>query len=162
VAALTATACRAGLVALLDGVNGVGNVHDYRRFLRTEQDAHTHYFDGTRINGWVVAPDVGQAVVHDRRPGHPGTGQYGGAGDLVTFRWAIEGHYGIDDANASEKTFFDLAVLVADTLNGTTLSITGLARQSPCDIVQFGYAFFAGMFTLHYARLVIALTGRPR
>lgn len=163
-AALTPSACRAGLKAALESVAGIGLVHDYRRQVRDGASVRERYFHPAtgRIHGWAIAPDFGSTVSNERNPSHPGAGLRGGAGDIITARWQFEGYYGIDDANASEKTFFDLVWLVADTFNGLTLNITGCARQSPCDVVQFGYVLFANMYTLHYARLTIALMGRPR
>lgn len=160
---MTPADCRTAMATLIGTVRGTGVVHRYRRIIRNEQDARTHLFDGTRINGWMISPAAANTTVTERNPGHSGIGVPGGGNVFTTFQWTIEAYYQVDDAHGSEQTFFDLAWGVADTFNSYgLLAIPGIAHQLPADVEQFGYAMFAGMYLLHYARIGVGFRGRTR
>lgn len=149
------------LAAALQAVPGIGVVHEYRRIVRDEQSARVHLFDGTRINGWMIAPAGSNTVVNVRSPGFRGIGVQGGGQVLTTFQFQIEGYYGLDDPGESEKTFADLVWAAALDLNRYgTLPISGIVHQLPADVEQFGYAMFANFYLVHYARIGIGFTGK--
>lgn len=159
--AFTLDGCRVALAAAVAAVPGIGVVHEYRRIVRDEQSVRLHLFDGTRINGWMVSPAATNTSVNDRKPGFQGIGVQGGGQVITTYQLAVEGYYGLDDPGASEKTFGDLAALVAHELNRYgTLNISGAIAQLPADVEQFGYAMFANFYLVHYARIGIGFTGK--
>lgn len=159
--AFTPAGCRAALAAVLATVPGIGVVHQRRRIVRNEQDAKTHLFDGTRINGWMISPAASNTAISERNPGFNAIGVSGGGRILTTLQWQIEGYYGIDDVAGSETTFSDLAFTVAMTINKIgLLNISGITHQLPADIEQQGYAMFAGLLLLHYCRIGVGFRGQ--
>ena len=159
--AFTPDACRVALAAALGTVPGIGVVHEYRRIVRDEQSARTHLFDGTRINGWMIAPAGTNTSVNTRQPGFQAIGTQGGGQMLTTFQFQVEAYYGLDDPGASEKTFMDLAWAAVLHLNRFgALPISGIVHQLPADLEQFGYAMFANFYLVHYARIGIGFQGK--
>lgn len=159
--AFTLDGCRAGLAAAVAAVPGIGQVHEYRRIVRDEQSARVHLHDGTRINGWMVAPSGAGTIVNVRHPGFQGIGVQGGGQVITTFQFQVEGYYGLDDPGASEKTFADLTWAVVADLNAYgTLNISGIVHQLPADVDQFGYAMFANFYLVHYCRIGIGFQGK--
>ena len=153
--------CRTALAVALAAVPGIGRVHEYRRIVRDENSARLHLFDGTRINGWMIAPSASNTAVNTRHPGFTGIGVQGGGQVMTTFQLQIEGYYGLDDPGASEKAFGDLADAVILHLNRYgSLAISGVVHQLPADIEQFGYAMFANFYLVHYARIGIGFSGK--
>lgn len=170
-AELTPAICRAGLVNFLAAVPGVGAVHEYRRVMRDERAAKSVlWHSGTQvganppgwINGWMISPAGQATTVTERNPGHRGIGVSGGGNNFTTFQWTIEGFYGIDDANATELTFGDLAWDIANRINGYGALFAGVSHQLPADVEQLGYSFVAGWALLHYARIGVAFRGRTQ
>jgi len=146
-------------------------VHPRRRVIRTEQQLRDYLFDtaNNRICGFFVSPTTSNPAVPVRNPGHVGHGVIGGGNVITTFQFQIEGFFGIDDANASETVFSDLAWNVCDLFNAYGSipasgggAIPGIVQQQPCTIEQFGYILFAGQFLCHYVRMDVAFTGRTR
>lgn len=159
--AFTPDACRVALAAALTGVPGMGVVHEYRRIVRDEQSARVHLFDGTRINGWMLAPAGTNTSVNIRNPGFQGIGVQGGGQVMTTFQFTVEAYYGLDDPGASEKTFMDLVWAAVLHLNRFgALPISGIVHQLPADVEQFGYAMFANFYLVHYARIGIGFSGK--
>ena len=159
--AFTPDACRVALAAAIQAVPGIGRVHEYRRVVRDEQSARVHLFDGTRINGWMIAPSPANTVVNVRNPGFSGIGVKAGGQVMTTFQFQIEGYYGLDDPGESEKTFADLAwAIVLDLNSYGAIPISGIVHQLPADVEQFGYAMFAGFYLVHYVRIGIGFTGK--
>lgn len=159
--AFTPDACRVALAAALNLVPGIGRVHEYRRIVRDEQSARLHLFDGTRINGWMIAPASANTAVNVRNPGFQGIGVQGGGQVMTTFQFQIEGYYGLDDPGESERHFMDLAWAISNDLNRYgTLAISGIVHQLPADVEQFGYAMFANFYLVHYVRIGIGFQGK--
>lgn len=169
--ALTPAQLRAAIAAVLATVPNVGKVHARRRIIRNENQLKELMFDTVagRICGWMVSPAPSNTAISKRHPGHTGHGVLGGGNVLTTFLFQIEGIFGLDDLNASEETFGDLAWAVADTFNayGTIPlagggPIAGLFDQTACSVEQFGFIMFTGTALCHYARLEVGFTGRTR
>lgn len=163
--ALTPAGCITQVAAILATVGGIGNVHQYRRIIRDEDAANTLLFNTAqgRINAWMISSAGANTTVTERNPGHAGIGVKGGGNVMTTFQFQIEGYFGVDDANASEPTFRDLAWAVADEFNAYgLLNIPGITHQLPCDVEQFGFAMIANFKLLHYCRLGIGFRGRTR
>lgn len=162
---------REAIAALIATVPNSGQVHTRRRIVRSEQDLKRLHWDDTnkRICGWMISPQVAGSASSTRNSGFTGIGAKGGGNVMTTFGFQIEGIFGLDDANASEETFTDLAWAVADEFNSYGIipaagggRISGIHLQSSCDITQFGFIAFAGVALCHYARLELTFTGRTR
>jgi hypothetical protein len=165
--AMTLAAQRAGLVALLQTVPGIGRIHDYRRIVRNENDVRQLFVpanspDG-QVNVWMIYQAPNSTTVSERHPGHIGIGVKGGGNVMTTFQWQIDGYMAIDDAAGSEKTFGDLAWAIADELNSYgALGISGITHQLPADVEQLSYIALAGIGLYHYARIGVGFQGRTR
>jgi len=85
---------RAQIKTILEGVSGIGRVHDYERWAAT-WEKYLEFFKTTSdvINGWTVSrvrtPAACASGTHDRRSHH----------------YKIRGYYGLKDEDATEVTF---------------------------------------------------------
>ncbi len=162
---------REAIAALIATVPGSGKVHTRRRIVRSDQDMRRLHWDDVnqRICAWMISPRVAGMASSVRNPGYVGIGQKGGGNVMTTFGFQIEGIFQLDDTNASEEVFTDLAWAVADEFNAYGIipaagggAIPGIHLQGACEIAQFGFIAFAGSALCHYARLELTFTGRTR
>jgi hypothetical protein len=132
---MSEAAVRAQIKTILEGVTGIGPVHDYERYPRSYADLFDLMRDtGGKVNGWMIS--------RESTGSHKVTmGIKGQIERVHTFR--IGGLYELDDANGSEKvlqaildTIFD-AFRKNDTLNGTVRETDLLEIQS-VDVDAFG------------------------
>lgn len=145
----------------LEGVAGMGRVHDYRREVKNEDDARAIWVvDATgQINAWNVT--LAEPAVESIR--HPGFGAIGSGQKgtiLADVSLVFEGVMGIDDAAASEKTFRDLTWSVMTTFNAIGQLHADVVQQGPTQWVRFGYLVLAGAYMVHFAQLRCRFTGR--
>lgn len=162
---MTPAGCVSVMAAVLATVPGIGNIYQYRRIMREEDQVNAilYHTGQARINGWMISPAGSNTSVTERNPGHAGIGVKGGGNVLTTFQFQIEGYFGIDDAAASEQTFRDLTWAVADEFNAYGLiNIPNITHQLPADVEQFGFAMMANFHLLHYCRIGIGFRGRTR
>ena len=107
---------------ILGAVSGVGVVHDYERWADTWEKFLEHFKTGDgKINGWTISrfklDEICESSSHD----------------LTVHHYRIRGHYGLNDAEASERTFQGIvdAVVAAFRanyrLNDTAHNTTPLA-----------------------------------
>lgn len=111
---------RAALVALLESVPDIGQVHAYERFSGTEKGFLALYAANARVRGWRVSRvSVRRQALASGRV-------------LVTERWAIVGLLSLVDAEQSEIVAGDLAdaVIAAERADPT---LGGAARGTPVD-----------------------------
>jgi len=87
---------RAAIVAKLQGVPGIGLVHDYERFAKSNSDFQTLYTTAGALLGWHVRRV--RTVERER-----GIGTY-----TTDHLWRIAGFMALVDGAASEKAFDDL------------------------------------------------------
>jgi hypothetical protein len=164
VAYISPAGCRTALATWLqamDGIVGVGKVHDQRRIIRNEGDIKRLLSVAGKIHGWMISPAASTTTVTDRHPGFKAIGAKGGGQAMTTFQWQIEGMYQIDDAAGSEATFNDLAwAAVLDLNSHGALAIPGVVHQLPADIESFGYIMLANFALLHYCRIGVAFQGK--
>jgi hypothetical protein len=154
--------CIEAVAASLEATAGVGMIHTRRRLVRTEQDAHAHFFheEEGRINGWTITLAGSATSVTERHPGLRTTVPVANNGNLVTYQLEIEAYYGIDDAAASEVAFRAVCESVIGRMNAIGKLTNDMTAQLPTDIETFGYVTFAGMFMLHFARIRTGFQGR--
>ncbi len=158
----------AGVKATLVGITGIDplTVYDRRRDVRDEPGARAlWYSEGQqRIHAWNVTLARERPASSARGPGFSRTQ----AGQVSTdFGITIEGVMGIDDANASEVTFRDLAWTVTLAFNqigllsvpSVGLNVGDVVHQEATQWEQFGYLILASMYTVHYARLSCRFAG---
>lgn len=123
----TVAQIRAAILAKLQGVAGIGQVHDYERFAKTEKEFQDLYKDVTdnRIRGW----NFYRASTAERDL------------DLGEVRrlhaWRVAGYMSLDDADASGKLFDDLIELVVTAFR-TDRTLGGLVIDSKDMESEFG------------------------
>lgn len=147
----TVAQIRAAILAKLQGVTGIGKVHDYERFAANEKDFQTLYLDAatTRINGWnfyrVSTREMDIGIGEVRR----------------LHAWRFTGYRGLDDADATGKSFDNLAESIATafradrTLGGLiddNKDLSAAEGESGIQIDGIEPALFAGVLC-HRAQL---------
>jgi hypothetical protein len=160
--AFTPDACRSALKTAIGLVPGIvpAQVYEQRRIVRQEAEIKARF--GNPINGWQIAFAPANAIRAERQHGFRGIGVQGGGQVDTTFRFVVEGYFGLNDAGNSEQAFGDLTWAVVAAVNGYGLLVPGSTMQSACDVEQFGYVTFAGLYVTHFARLAIEFTGRTQ
>jgi hypothetical protein len=144
---MSESAIRAQIKTILEGVTGIGPVHDYERYPRSFADLFEFMRDDEgKVNGWMIS--------RASTDSHKVTmGIKGQIERVHTYR--IGGLYELDDANGSEKALQALlddiydAFRGNDTLNGTVRETDLLEIQS-VDVDAFG----DDMFHIAECRLV--------
>lgn len=146
----TVTQINAAIVALMNTVPDIGQVHGYERYARQLSEMLALYQTGDQVRGWHVrraatreiSPDVGRYVVdHD---------------------WQLRGFMSLSDADASERTFDALietirdAFRADDTLGGVVDTMITDERAG-VQVQESTPVMFAGVLC-HSVRL--ALTTR--
>ena len=166
--ALTPTLCRDAMAVHIATVTGAGTmIHKHRRKFLNERDVKKLLYDPTlaKLVGWMISPAASNTTVVERNPGHAGIGTRGAGNNFVTLQWQIEGYHVLDDADASEQVFMDLAWNVAKEFNAYGV-IPGFGSppachlQLPADVEAFGFAMLAGWGLVHYCRISIGFRGQ--
>ena len=89
---------------VLEGVSGIGVVHDYERWSANWTDMLAHYQKNGKLNGWAISrratPEEWATMPVVER----------------SHEFHISGIYSLNDAAASEKAFQDLVEAVAAAL----------------------------------------------
>lgn len=119
--------------AILDGVTGIANVYDYPKYSGDWTTLNSLFVSNSKFHFWEIyrtSALSGQS-----------TGEPGGLGSQI-FRdhvFLLDGYYGVDNANASEKVFQALCDTIMDTYNSVTnRALGGTADlQIPAELVSF-------------------------
>jgi hypothetical protein len=126
---------RAQIKTLIQGVTGIGIVHDYERWSRSLAEFLALMASSNKVNGWMI---------HRQQS----TSDWQSNGEiLVTHTYKISGIYELDDANASEGSFQILvdgiftAFKSAITLNGQALRCHPIQIEN-VDVDEFGGRLF--------------------
>lgn len=146
---------------VLEGVAGIGRVHDFRREVKNEEDARRLWVvDVTgQINAWNIT--LGEpAVTSTRLPGFGAIGSGESGTVLADVSLVFEGVMGIDDAAESEKTFRALTFDVMKTFNAIGKVHADVVHQDPVQWVRWGYLALASAYLVHFAQLRCRFTGR--
>lgn len=137
---------RAAIVARMNTVTGIGQVHDYERFAKAEKDFRLLYESAGVINGWNV-----------RRVSKRETSPYMGR-TIVTNTWQLKGFRSFDDSGRSEIAFDGLVEAVGDafradiTLGGVVETIHAEDGPAGLQVEDSGPVMFVGVLC-HSARL---------
>ena len=148
---MSQAAIRTAIYNAINGVASVGLVYDYERHA-TEWGDFLDLFKSTiggtaQIRGWMVGYRGIQSVENSR---------FSGVGRIArTHRFQVLGVMGIDDSEATEKTFAALAEDVADALDSDA-TVQGFMHTAPA---SFGFdpSPFAGIL-VHAAAITIEIT----
>lgn len=139
---------RAAILGKLNGVAGVGVVHDYERYAASMAGLTALYKSGAQLKGWHI-----RRVATEERS--PAVGRY-----AVTHRWQMRGFWSLDDSAATEKSFDDLvetirdAFRLDDTLGGVVATCTA-EEVAGAQVVDSGPVMF-GNVLCHAVRLALA------
>lgn len=114
---------RAAIEATLTGVAGIGAVHDYERYAKTNAELAALYTSGGRLHGWHFYREA--AAEEDLNNGEV----------RRLHRWKIRGFMSLDDADATGIVFDDLVEAIATafrtdpTLGGACLANKNLDQE---------------------------------
>jgi hypothetical protein len=143
------TTIRNAIVALLEGVAGIGRVHAYERYATNDRGFRDLYDAGAgKILGWHVRRVA-------TRDDALGVGAMG-----TTHTWRVVGIRALEDAEASELELDDLVERIRaagrddDTLAGAVATIT-IDQRAGFELVDSGPVMFAGVLC---HRVVLKLT----
>ncbi len=147
----TLSAIRGAIKTKLLAVSGIGKVHDYERYAANDKQFQDLYKDtaSNRIKGW----NLYREATSERD-------LYNGSVRRV-HTWRITGFMGIEDADATGKTFDDLVEVIATafrtdrTLGGLVDDIKDMSQEDGPSGVQVDSiepVMFAGVLC-HRARM---------
>jgi len=141
---------RAEIKTLLEGVTGIGQVHDYRRF-DVEPDQINAVFQSTAgiINAWTIDRATTQAA--------PLTNT-----EITrTHRFVIRGYYELSDSTGSLKTFQALIESIEIAFRDQPLLSNTVENSGPLQVgpppVQ---VLQLGVQDVHYCELILDATER--
>lgn len=102
----TVVQLRAAILAKVQGVSGMGRVHDYQRFHKDASKLADLYYTsaqaGRRLYGWHIRRVGTTELLVD-------TGR-----NFRDVRWALRGFMSLDDAGETEKLFDDQVEAICD------------------------------------------------
>jgi len=137
------------LKTIVDSVDGTGKVHDYQRLAQNEQQFISFFVTNKVVNGWQITRRSTPQKFEDSK-------EKDGTLIEAIHEYILTGFRGIDDANASEKTFQVLAETVSDALaSDTTLQAAGYNIGAPQILVVEPRAF--GHVLCHVAEISIQI-----
>ncbi len=146
---MSESAIRAKIKTTLQGVSGIGAVHDYDRYSRSLAEFFKLMSGGSpaKINGWMI------------HRGKTPAQRDNAATIQRAHTFTITGIYELDDENASEKTFQALLEAIFEafksdiTLGGTALNSDPLSIDD-VDVDEYGNRLF------HVAELTLVVYDR--
>lgn len=120
---MSLTAIRVAIKAKLQGVTGVGQVHEYERYAKTNSELRALYATGTRLHGWHFYREA--TAEEDLNNGEV----------RRLHRWKLRGFLSLDDADTTGVLFDDLVEAIATafrtdpTLGGMVLANKDLDQE---------------------------------
>ncbi|MBI3089276.1 MAG: hypothetical protein HYY96_01300 [Candidatus Tectomicrobia bacterium] len=141
------TTALAQIKAVLQGVTGIGTVHDYARWNVDDASFSTLFVSSSIINFWTITrretAERWDAVQHVVR----------------RHTYLLRGYYGIDDSAATEKTFQSLveSVMTAFRTKTTLNNVAELVQ--PPQLEKLDAERFSGLL-VHHARVKLLVEER--
>ena len=137
---------RAAIKSALEGVGGIGTVHDYERWATEWGDFLSLYkTSGNVINGWTITrqrtTEEQATTSHTERTHH----------------FLIRGIYGLRDADATEITFQSLIEAICAAFRAL-YRIDGTAMDNEPIQVELVENRMFGTVLCHYCELTLAVT----
>lgn len=146
------TAIRDQIQTTLSGVSGIGQVHNYLRYVTTQSAFEALFVSGGVINAWL----------HTRRAtdGQRLTNKH----TVRRHTWSILGYYALDDSAQSELTFQALLESIEQAFRAD-VTLTGTAEYvEAIDIIEpVGHVMLPpgdGGFLCHFAELRLVVQER--
>lgn len=137
------------LKTIVEGVAGTGKIHDYVRLARNEQKFIELFVTDNVVNGWQISRRSTPQSFED-------SDEKDGVLIEAVHEYILTGFRGIDDANASEKTFQNLVEAVSDALaTDSTLQAADYNIGAPQILVVEPRAF--GHVLCHVAEISIKI-----
>ena len=139
----------AQIKSVLDGVTGIGTVHDYARWNVDDASFNVLFVKKNVLNFWTISrretAESWDAVQHVVR----------------RHTFVLRGYYGIDDSAASEKTFQGLveSVMTALRVKTTLNDVAELAQPPHLELLETER--FSGAL-VHHARMKLTVEERVR
>lgn len=139
---------RSAILAKLEAVEDIGNVHNRQRYTQRQNDFKEMYMEDTKLIGWHVSRVSTRETKFDDHF------------NKAIHRWQIRGYMGLEDEEETELVFDKLIETIRDifrkdeTLNGiveTIFTDGGAGLQ----LDDFGPVTFAGVLC-HGAKLSLA------
>lgn len=147
---------RARIKTVMETVTDIGQVHDYERWADDWETLLARFKsvidDSEQLRGWTISlARLAQEVATF------GDTSYGET-IAATYDYHVRGFMGVDDANASEKTFAALVVSVVEAMeDDATLAGWRIERDSPVVAVgDMAYKMFGGVLC-HAVDMVVRL-----
>ncbi len=143
---------RARVKVVLESIDSVGQVNDYRRHHTDWDKIAEDFIDGGRINGWII----------DWNGFTPTKEASGSIAIKRVHLIRIWGLYSLRDVTASSKTFENIAEEVVDAFDALEDlgGVTKARMEAPAKLMPIEEAQFAGVLChrcqilLNYAELV--------
>lgn len=136
------SAIRGQLKVILQGVPGIGAVHDYQRWEVEADTFQTLFVSASRINVWMITRDASREEEAAQRQ------------NSRRHQVRVIGLYALDDSDATEKTFSDLLETACDALRQNN-GLNGAAESSgPPQVRRDDHARFAGTLC-HYGEITL-------
>jgi len=141
---------RTQIKAILEGVPGIGQVHDYGRWTADWSRFLATFKSDGRINGWLITRRASSEQLFGENvpPVHHRTHEF-----------VIEGYYSLRDDVASERSFQDLIEAICQAFRGN-LTLNGTALVSEPPQVESVDSNMFGSTLVHTTRIVIRATER--
>lgn len=150
---ITAEGAVDAIVAVLEAVDGIGQVHNRRRIMRNAKDVEARVMQDGKINAamvsWLGMPETAVDFGSPLR-----------AGALSTLTFRIELFFGVDDEGASEVEHRALVWNIATAFNSRGLVYADASHQDRMTVEEIGYLMLADLVLVHYARFALAFRGR--
>lgn len=143
---------RAAIVAVLEGVAGIGRVHSFERYAKAEGKLREIYTIGGRLEGWFVRRTATRVTAPALRI------------RTVIHRWRIRGYMGLEDAEQSELAFDARleairAAFDASTTLGGVCETTHVDDLAGAQLEDSSPVMFAGVLC-HGARFALSTRHR--
>ena len=152
-AAFSAAGAVSAIVATLEGVTGIGQVHNRRRILRNAKEVQDRLMSDGKINAamvsWVAMPETLTDFGSPTR-----------AGALSTLNFRVELFYSVEDLEESEIAFRDVVWNIATAFNSAGKVYADASHQDRMTVEEIGHLMLADVVLVHYARFWIAFRGR--
>ena len=140
---------RAKMKTVIESVSGIGQVHDYKRYVHDWASYKELFAKNQKINTWEI-----QRVHTESDP----FGGSGGREDRM-HNFVVRGFYAVSDDLASEKTFHELADLIIDAFRNKP-DLDGVANILNFPITaDFTDTMFGGVLC-HVAEINISVSER--
>ena len=119
------------ILAVLQGVTGIGQVHDFFRLVTSEKGRNDNLVSEGRVHFWVVTNTPANAYITRRFPASHSQATYG---------FEIHGFYAVKDADASEKAFRVIVerVIRAFEAGDKKLGNPSVIEAGPADWIEGG------------------------